>query len=241
MVRIWLQGKSFISELVVHLKHFPCKSGAFNSTFQSRIQYFSSWVLLEFFSPCILWVGSYKTTSNSLKAKSCDKATADEWSFKRKKKRKCSHDPFRSLCGWEMLSIYQQGCVEVHWNSDSLIRTCWRTFPLQRWDTELIIYLNLLLSLLRVRNDQEAPQGKSWQVQLGVLFSNSNDVQVSQDRTPSGDQEGRSQLGFVELDGSVLSAQVPWALEVRQSKAFLPHINFKQVEVSLNTNAWGFF
>lgn len=86
-----------------------------------------------------------------------------------------------------MLSIYQQGCAEVNWNSPLPCfgeQDVLKAFPLQRQDTKLLIYLNLLLSLLRARNDQEAPQGKSWEVQLGVLFSNSNNIQVSQDRTP---------------------------------------------------------
>lgn len=60
-----------------------------------------------------------------------------------------------------------------------------KAFPLHSCNTKLLIYLNLLLSLLRLRNQQQASQGKSWKVQLCILFSYSNDIQVSQNRTPS--------------------------------------------------------
>lgn len=115
---------------------------------------------------------------------------------------------------WAFISRDVLKLTGIHLWPALVSRTHLRTFPLKRQNTKLLIYLYLLLSLLRVRNDQKTPQGKSWEVQLGVLFSKSNDIQVSQDRTPSGDQEGSSQLWLVSLDVLVLSAKLPWDLEV---------------------------
>lgn len=207
----------------MHIKHLPWKSGDFNSTpFQSRIQHFSYNLLCLGFTgilpPCVLWVGSHKTSSNSLKAKSDDKVTEDDWTFKRKKKRKCSHDPFRSLWGWQMLSIYQQGCVEVNWNSPltcsgeqdafkdiTLVETGHKTSDLPEFAA---------LS----SQSEEWPRGTPGQKlggPTGCIVWQFQPYPGLPEQDTLRRSGGKFSAVICLTDGSVVSPKLPWDLEVR--------------------------